>query len=56
MPEDQVKYGVRLQATLQRVQIDVFTPDAEGALKNFEKALEAVDTWNAAAKRLTDKT
>jgi hypothetical protein len=55
MPEDQMKYGVRLQAGFRSVQIDVFAFSAEGALKEFEKALEAVDTYSAAVKRVKKK-
>jgi hypothetical protein len=55
MPEDQVLFGVRLQAGLRGVQIDVFAPGAETALKNFEKVLDAVDTYSAAVKRVKDK-
>lgn len=55
MPEDLQKYGVKLEASLRGVHIEVFKADGDAAVENFEKALAATDVFEKAAKQAARK-
>ena len=44
--EDATKYGVRIESSQGGVKIEVFANNADSAIENYKKALEAVKIHN----------
>jgi hypothetical protein len=49
MPEELERYGVRLEASLGGVRVEVFAVDGQHAVQEFKEALQAVEVHRTAA-------